>query len=507
MRTEIQTGKKVFPRTVSFLLALLMLLGAMSTVGCGKEQVEEPSTVTDAPEETDNYQKDNLPDTLNYEGREFCTLYWNGAPFVEFEPEENATNALSQSVYERNDNVENRLNVVLTWRGIDGDNSHQTKFITYLESTIGSNLHEYDLVASYSMCAGAMAMRGYSVDLMSTDYFDYEQPWWPNELTSQAVVNNKLYFASGDISTNLLWTMYAVFYNKDLMEKLGITDNMATLVKNYQWDWDTMLSLSKDVYVDLDTIPGKSLGDQFGFGIYRVYADALFYGSGFRTVETDSATGELILSPTFGSGDVQSLIVEMLDYFETDDAWYDNGEGWSTKDYFVNDQFLFDLRPLYYAPQVIFAQDTKKEVNFGVLPVPMYYSDQGKYYTSVGFPYSIYSLPIDAKDISCSSAVLECLASEGYRKTTPVVFEQTMKLRYSEDDVVSAMFDVIRENLTFDLGRLFCSSFNKGAYSNATYYLFRTVAIAGNNPNWISIYKGEEGAMADVLDDIYTKLK
>ena len=58
-----------------------------------------------------------------------------------------------------------------------------------------------------------------------------------------------------------------------------------------------------------------------------------------------------------------------------------------------------------------------------------------------------------------STAVIECLASEGYRKTSPALFENNMKYRYTPDNAgkgdSARMFDLIRETIAFDLGRIF----------------------------------------------------
>ena len=58
-----------------------------------------------------------------------------------------------------------------------------------------------------------------------------------------------------------------------------------------------------------------------------------------------------------------------------------------------------------------------------------------------------------------SSAVIECMASEAYRKTSPMIFENNMKYRYTPDTAgkgdSARMFDIVRESIAFDLGRIF----------------------------------------------------
>jgi hypothetical protein len=53
------------------------------------------------------------------------------------------------------------------------------------------------------------------------------------------------------------------------------------------------------------------------------------------------------------------------------------------------------------------------------------------------------------------TAVIECWGSEGYRLTTPALFETNMKLKYAETSDESEMFDIVHDTINLDLGRVF----------------------------------------------------
>lgn len=72
--------------------------------------------------------------------------------------------------------------------------------------------------------------------------------------------------------------------------------------------------------------------------------------------------------------------------------------------------------------------------------------------------------------------MLECLASESYRRTTPAIFETSMKVKYSQDEDSAQMYDIIRENITFDLGRIFGITMG-----DITQTQYRNAVVAGNN--------------------------
>jgi len=47
--------------------------------------------------------------------------------------------------------------------------------------------------------------------------------------------------------------------------------------------------------------------------------------------------------------------------------------------------------------------------------------------------------------------------SEGYRQTTPVIFEQVMKYQQSGSEQMTEMLTLIRDTACFDIGRIYSS--------------------------------------------------
>ena len=73
----------------------------------------------------------------------------------------------------------------------------------------------------------------------------------------------------------------------------------------------------------------------------------------------------------------------------------------------------------------------------------------------MGNPFTLYAIAADIADAKMASAFIECFASEGYRQVTPAVFEISLKTRYVSDSLSGYMYDLIRANITYDVGRLF----------------------------------------------------
>ena len=131
----------------------------------------------------------------------------------------------------------------------------------------------------------------------------------------------------------------------------------------------------------------------------------------------------------------------------------------------------------------IASKDLKDVEFFGIVPVPKYDSAQENYSTILGFPYSLYGISKGSRNEDDAAVTLECMASEGYRQVTPVVFEEGMKAKYAHDSTVAQMYDILRETLSFDIGRLFTMSFQK-----ITFQKFRE-AVGDGAQDWSTMMK------------------
>jgi hypothetical protein len=140
---------------------------------------------------------------------------------------------------------------------------------------------------------------------------------------------------------------------------------------------------------------------------------------------------------------------------------------------------------------------------FGILPTPLYDENQEEYITLLGNPITLWCVMANAKDPQMSTAVLECMASEAYRKTSPALFENNMKYRYTPDVAGKGdgarMFDIIRTNINFDLGRLFSDSLS--------YMSEMPSDAAANRTSWATIMKQQKVALTRAMKTLNTSLE
>ena len=327
-------------RMIALLCGVIMLLSVL--VGCNKTNVPDGSDTTDGvgsqdvtdtsgtqlddkrPIEYDDkgYVKDYIPEDIDFNEKEIKIVGWNGdkgeTDFIT-DYSDGGDVGIAKATYERNAAVEKRLNVKLDIDySIMGNNASREKYY----STVTQNMmvERYDLIACYSQLAANFATDGYTVDLMEYDHIlNFDRPWWSETLAEESGINNKLYFASGSISTtNILQTM-CIAINIDLMDGLG-RDDPREMVKEGVWTMENFHILCKDTYLNKnEENPNKDSGDQFGFiSPNKIYLDGFFTSNGLRYYDVD-AEGRLKISSDLDGIKTENLITTLRTDFNTND--------------------------------------------------------------------------------------------------------------------------------------------------------------------------------------------
>jgi hypothetical protein len=247
----------------------------------------------------------------------------------------------------------------------------------------------------------------------------------------------------------MLYKMYTMFFNKKIIETRGL-DNPYLLVNNDNWTFESFFGYLKLMGVADSSDPGSA---EYGFASRGdVHFDPFFFAAGLHTTERNEY-GIPVVSPTFGSERTDTLIQQLNSYLHGGYAILND----SNKT-FVNGRALFALERADFGSKYLGGD---VDFDYGILPTPKYDTNQEEYYTTLGFPHTLYAISAKATDTEDCALLLECLCSEGYRTITPALFELTMKTRYTSDSDAGRMFDIIRENISFDFGRIYCTDLNE----------------------------------------------
>ncbi len=491
-------------KALSLLLAALML--SMSLVACSSGEGSTDTTAApsaadttaapgaetaDPTRDANGFLLDSLPADLKFDGETIGILTWEDVEMPEFDAEEITGDIVNDAIYKRNETVEDRLGVTFEWYASKGNASNGSTYLQTAQNSFNAGEKIYDLYAAYSRTAGTVAINGLCYNLNNVDYLDFEKPWWPERMLNAFDINGDLYFISGDISTNVLHFMYGIYYNKDMVVDYQLTDP-TEYVLDGTWTLDKMMEMTTGIYQDLNNNSAVDYEDRFGMTTLNFHLDAFYTGSGLRLIEIDE-TDTLKISDDFASEKTINLVDKLGPWAATDDFLYGANDGTYEKS-FVEDNALFCLNRMYLADRKL------RDVTFtyGIVPVPKYDEYQEKHITVMGNPFTLYMVASDCEDPDMAGAVIEAMASAAYRLTTPAIFETNMKVKYSTDNINAQMFDLIREGVDFDLGRIF------GANLNLMSEMPSKVIWA--NQSWASAVKPYTKVLNTMLGKIVDKL-
>ncbi len=461
--------KHLFRIIVAILIAAMLIPCMLSCVN--NEGPDESAQTTVTPEVSSNPEEtifvpSSIPDDLKFPGETIKFLYWEDVEHDEFFVEDQNAEAVNDAIYTRNERIQEQFEITLDFTGTPGNYNNQSNFITACENSTNSGADAHDFFCGYSMTGATLMTKGIAQDLTNYSIIEFDKPWWPETLISKATINDSIYFASGDISTNFLYMMYGCFFNKDMFTNLhGSPSTLYDLVYDDEWTLDKLIEYSTDVFSEQNSDGVPSTGDRFGFVTMSIHFDSFYTASDLYTVEIDE--DELVISADLFSQKTVDLLEKVTAFL------YDSGDCWlkDNEDIFMNDQALFAI------DRVRLASLKLKDVTFdyGILPIPKYNESQRNYRTCMAFPFTTYVLSTASTNSEAAAATLELMAYQSYLLITPALFEESMKIRYADAGDDSAMYDLIRQSVVIDLGRLLTTQLD-----NLSYSIFRN-AVSGND--------------------------
>ena len=461
-------------KLLAILLALVFVLSMLASCGDDgksstpkattpkKDTADNPGTEDEIPEE----ELLNLDlDAIDHEGASVTIFHWGtsnaGSTDGEFTIEEDQINndAVYDALYRRNLYTENGLGIELNFHGENYGYNQTPKFIDKLAARVSDPNTPVDLIACQTRMMPSVMVDGYLTDLnIFSDIIDLDKVWWPEGCRETLSIKDRLYFISGDISSNLLRMMQTLFVNKTHLNAFGYDyDIFMKDVLDYKWTLDDLIEMTTGRYQDLDTVQGPSDADFFGIVTTYFHSDALFAGCGFDYMVQSSKDDEIFkLSIDLLNGNAYDYVTKLTEWNNTHDMYMDPAEK-TYENSFKNGNSLFLLHRAWFGFEL-----QKTDIQYAVVPAPLLNDSQKEYYTTMGTPHSSYGVCSHSPDYEIAAETVQTLGYYGYKYTTPAVFEVSFKGKFSKDDYTIQMFNIIREGIVFDVGKLY-DTFISGA--------------------------------------------
>ena len=444
----------MWKKTLCALLASLMLVNVLASCGTTAEPGQENSSQTQADTVLENETRETLdiPDT-RYDGQELCFLTRDHGEWTTLEIfADNQTaesDNISTAVFERNDRILQAYGITIT--ELKKETAQQP---TTLSNEVAAPTGDFlAMIGATSDCASA-ASKGALWNLMSdaAGYMDFSKPWWDGNMVEGMSFNDKLYFATGDLLTTDNDATFVLLFNKQIVTDCNLPDLYA-LVENNLWTMERMYEFEQTANQDKNG-DGKLTynADVCGFAYTGDVPYAMLIGGGITLCTKDEDD-----YPVYGL-DVERAqnIVDMGKLIFSRDYTVDmNNPGDGTGIYEVG-QITFGGNHALFMGEVMQSVTRMRgyDVDFGILPYPMYNEQQAGYCSMMHYyASSSVAIPRSVKEeqMAMVTSMIEAMAYHAVDTLTTQYYEINLKTKGAKDEQSGPMIDKILSGRVYDL--------------------------------------------------------
>ena len=480
----------------------LLLLAAM-LVSCGSgTSVEKDTTAgtTDSgttDETTAETKTDGLPD-VDMDGFVFSvyhhsadSMHWTNTTLdVESETGE----VLEDSIYRRNRSVEERFNCVI--ETAEYNNGEISSTMISKEVMAGDSTYDLWFPRDYNVAASIPYLR----PLNDLPYLDLDADWWFPNASKVFRFNDQQWSATSAFSLSMIARAGGMVFNKNMYDTIGAEKTPYEYVRDNEWTLDTLASVAKLGYRDLNGNTELDKEDCFGISGWckELYARFL-NGSGIRFINTDENG-----YPSFDLPSDQAAIDKMIHIYEIfkDKEIYNNPDSIKRKTSQIDSWGLLKDRTSLFRtsnPSEMDKECRHFDFDGGFVVCPKYDSSQEEYYSSTwAAEMNVVLKTLPDERLENVSIILEALSYSGYHDVVPIYRETTMKGKLAQDTESEEMFDIVLNSMCFDFGLIVWEGPVADPIIAGIY--------ASNDGNVVSTLAKLEGKINGVIEDLNENL-
>ena len=438
------------------LLASMMLVGTLASCGTTEETVDETVGQTQAGtiEEVETRETLDIPDT-RFENTELCFLTRDESEWstVEIfaENQTSESDNISNAVFERNDRILQNYGVTIVEL-----KKELGQHLSSLTNEIAGGNGDFQAIITNTSSSASFASSGYLWDLndAAVEYMDFTKPWWDNNMAEGMSINEKLYFATGDLLTSDNDATFIIMFNKQLAKDCKLPD-LYSLVENNEWTMEQFYEFEQLAVQDNGGTAGKLDYDTdvCGFAYTVDVPYCMLFGGGVTMCtkdEDDLPVYELDVELAQNIADVGKLIFSKD--FSIDLNAVVNAGGITMYDAGVK---TFGENHALFMGEVMQCVTRMRvaDVDFGILPYPKYNKAQSDYCSMMHLTASCVSIPksVSESQVTMVSSMIEAMAYHSVDTLTVQYYEINLKTKGAKDEQSGPMMDKILSNRACDL--------------------------------------------------------
>ena len=366
----------------------------------------------------------------------------------------------------------------------------------YISRLVTSGDDSFDICYSLDLYAPAYIIGDLVTPYTEIEYVDLSRVYWDQSILKCMTVNGTPYFAFGAYDLSYYDFTHAIVFSKDLISDFGL-ENPYDLVRSDQWTVDKFAEMAKNCIADVDG-DGKMTWKKDSWGFMSEPKQVLpnfWISAGELSIAKDAK--DLPYLNISGNDRFFTIFDKVYAIMWDDGVWCSdqkNIDHWpETAKMFSESRALF-IDEIFYRLNEL--RDV--EVDFGIIPYPLFDDQQAEYYSRVEAGARIGMIPVTNKHPEYAGALLEAMSSYGYNNLIPEYYEVALKRRTSRDSESAEMLDLIFETRRYDLGDTWwCNELRDGLFKNM---------FAENNRNLASEIAAQEKIINKTLNKVVDKL-
>lgn len=399
--------------------------------GSGEQTTEEPSLLPN-PTDLDGY---------NFIVNVRSAVTGNRAfPCEDFWVESISSDRIETAVFQRNERIQEDFNVNIQQVLSQEDQRTQIRNAYFSGSAYESAI----VLASDAL---TLASESLLEDLNKQTNLHLDMPYWDANSVEQLSLGGNLYFVSGDSNINTLDNSVVTVFNKNLLEQYPDLESPYDMVDNGTWTMAGMMEMANIVTVDLNSDGAISTDDQVGYFSYNTSGTYYYYAAGQR-VSTNDETGYPII--TAG----ETMTINVVDYLFSILNPAQNGN--TVRGESIERKAMFQTNRVLFTDMLLW--DVRKQirplnVDYGIVPPPLYSEAQSRYYSLVYFQdcVHLWTLPKTYTDLDKATLMMEVFAAYSTDTTMDAYYNQTLSYYAARDPKSIEMLDIVRNSQTYDI--------------------------------------------------------
>jgi len=399
--------------------------------------------------------RDDLPEA-DFGGAAFTIFQrteWN----YEFLAESETGDVVNDAVYGRNLAVEERFNVRLNLVEELGGWNEQDLFLRKVRNSVSAGDDEFQLISGYAAYMPRLQSGGFLINLHDLPHVDFDRAWWSTDLRDNLTINDKMFFATGDIALSMWEHILAIYFNKQMMADYQMEDPYE-IVRSGRWTLDKLNEMCREAYRDFDGDGQVSEGDIFGYATDTANLVDNFYGAFDAPVIMKDEHGMPYHAQN--TQKMADIVDKLYQFLWENPGVYSNIIASPGPENLY--RYIFEENRALFLPELLGnAQDLRgMETDFGIIPYPKWDEAQEHYLTTSVAYFSLLCVPVTVQNLEMTGILTEALSVESYKKVIPAFYEIALKTKHARDDESAEMIDLIRSGLTFDFGKIYTLELN-----------------------------------------------